>query len=190
MNPPPVRPHLGRPTTRAAARRTQDRVVADVNNLASTLVNKASGTPIGGHGANLIGDGTQLISSTPTTCTFTSAQFDTDSWWSVSDASRVIVSFTGIYVVSGLMTPLTDGVLTSVGEWTLEILNNGSTVHLQVGYFVVRSSVPIATPLTVNTILSLAAGDKLQLRMSQNSGTSYFVDQTNSEFAVALIGTL
>lgn len=185
MSTTPIGGHAGRPTTRASQRRFLNRLSSNLNAALSDTRNP-TGNAAGAHAVNVTANSGQLLSSTPTVISWFGTTVDTDSWWSAGNASRITVTYTGIYSISGLVTPLYGGSSAS-GSWLLEVLKNGSAVHSAQGFFDMTAT--ITTCLVVSTVLLVGVGEYLELRMSENSGTSFFADSSNTEFTVALIGT-
>jgi len=184
MNAPPLKGHAGRPTTRAAQRRFLNRLASSMNSPQSDVINP-TGNAAGGHAVRLLGDGTQLLSNAATILNWTSAPTNTDAWW--TSGTDVTVTFAGIYMISATITPLYGGTPAS-GQWTLEVLKNASASMVVTGFFDMTAA--IVTCLVASTTRQLAVGDVVSLRATENSGTSFFVDASNSEFNVALLGTV
>lgn len=112
---------------------------------------------------------TQTISSnTDTPLSFSDVVFDTDSYWDISQPTRLTIPTYGFYKI---VISASWEVGTAVGEWYCFIYKNGSMAP---GGFSSggNSSSSLQQTINLTSILELSSGDYIEVIVSQYTGSN------------------
>lgn len=183
---PPIQRHLCRPTTKAASKRSFDRLVTNINSQVGDVVNPTGDhagveTPGGGGGSTgaahaVSADaGTQAFTSPGSDMVLSSATFDTDGWYT---AGIITVSIKGIYLVQCIA----NWSATAGNGFTMGIHQNGVLVGI-VSLLDAPTSDPFSQSISQN--VSLNAGDIVSASLSATPARSII----GGNLQVTLIGT-
>ena len=125
----------------------------------------------------------QLIgNSSSTLCSFTAAEYQRTSgdMWVVGDPTKITIKTTGKYIITSNMSWATN----ATGIRAAYITKNGSSFSPLVESQVSAASAS-TTQLSVSSIVSLAAGDTIELRAYQTSGGNLNIE--NSRLSLSLL---
>jgi hypothetical protein len=121
-----------------------------------------------------------LSNNTPTALSFDTERFNSGEWSSSVNPSRITAIVDGIYSISGSASFSPN----ATGQRKLDIRLNGSSAVAS--QQITNASAAVATNLTVTTVMSLLAGDYVEVVASQTSGGNLDVlksDKYSPEFA-------
>lgn len=173
---PAIQRHLARGSTAAAARRANQRMVANTNNFSSKsdVINPAGVSAF---------DGVQVVKSAPVafggtsyTIAWDSAVFDTSSFWSSGSPTLLTIATAGYYQIDLTVSLIN---LQAANTYLVTILKNGGS-----GSTIGIGGV-VATQTIVNSpVLSLAAGDTISAAVTILTG-SYVGEEIYSAYMQA-----
>lgn len=181
---PTIRGQVTRTQYRAGRRRSLQALAANITSADGNVVNPSTGAGVA-HGCSLATSGTQTV---PGQITFASANFDTDTWFSLTHPTRITVTITGLYFLSGTIV-LQDS---PADQYALSFYKNGvaSGINGQTQEWPLDVPTGVASPyfhsFSFEQLVSLTSGDYVELNV--DAGGSETINA--AYFSAVLLGTL